>query len=129
MRNLLLIAGAALAVSSPVLAAEGARHDRTRTVVTAAGVAGSVAGSSVAGPVGGFVGGALGKAVAQAATRRSEPSAAAAPAEAPLQPSLTPEQRTAMAVDAPPAWADPGQALRQQHAAPPPARAAGDAPN
>jgi len=118
MRSLLLIAGAAMAVSSPALAGGAAKPNKAKTVETAAGVAGSVAGSSVGGPVGGFVGGAVGRAVAHAVV--GKPAAAEPAAEAPA-PSLTPDQRTAMAMDAPPAWADPGQVQRERHSAPPPA--------
>jgi hypothetical protein len=123
MRSVLLIAGAVLVVSGPALAGEAAQSKKAKTVETAAGVAGSVAGSSVAGPVGGLVGGAVGRAVGRAVAGKpqaAEPAAQAAAQPAAPAPSLTPDQRTAMVMDAPPAWADPGQVQREQHAAPPP---------
>jgi hypothetical protein len=117
MRNWRLIwAGAAVAVCTPALAGQAADKDKPKRAEQVAGVAGSVAGSTVAGPVGGLVGGAIGRAVAHEVVKTPDATAALPP-----EPMATPQSRTAMAMQAPPAWADPGQAQRERHATPPPA--------
>lgn len=119
MRSPLLLAAAlGLCAAGPALAQEAAAKPvKNKTAVTVGGVAGSVAGSSVAGPIGGFVGGAVGKAVAGVVA----PSKPAAEPILVHAPPPTPEQRVQAANDAPPAWADPGQAQRERRSAPPPA--------